>query len=50
MPTPYGDITTTQQWLTPAQDKLLEVEDTEEEMQENVELFDAAVAEDKDDL
>ena len=50
MPTPYGDITTTQQWLTPAQDELLEVEDTEEEMQENVELFDEAVAKEQDDL
>ena len=61
MPTPYGDITTTQTWLTPTEeitekfppeevDEFIIEVDTEEEMQENVELFDAAIAEEQNDL
>lgn len=32
MPTPYGDLTTTEKWLTPApEEPVVEVEETEEE-------------------
>lgn len=37
MPTPYGDITTTQDWLQPAEDE------DDEEMAEDVAAFDKAM-------
>ena len=52
MPVPEGQITGAQIWQSPIEpvEEEFILEDTEEEMAEDVAAFDAAIAEEQDDL
>ena len=49
MPVPEGQITGSQIWTQPVEEEFI-LEDTEEEMAEDVAAFDAAIEEEQNDL